>query len=38
MDEIQAIVAAEAAVMTDEQVSEPSGHLAEGVTSAGVVR
>ena len=26
------------AVMTDEQAAELSGHLAEGVTSAGVVR
>lgn len=39
VDEIEAIVAAEgAAVMTDEQASELSAHLAEGVTPEGVAR
>ena len=38
-DEIETIVAAEGAtVMTDEQASELSAHLAEGVTPAGVAR
>ena len=37
VDEIEAIVASEgAAVMTDEQASELSAHLAEGVTPEGV--
>ena len=38
-DEIEAIVSEEgAAVMTDEQASELSAHLAEGVTPEGVAR
>ena len=39
VDEIEAIVTAEgAAVMTDEQASELSARLAEGVTPEGVAR